>query len=162
MRHGLERHEDIRLALLALIELTNPGLIAHRKVGGFDKRPRQILIPILRVALPFAFPITQLGAAHTPAVGGNLTDRGEPANLARLSHDREGQRAANARDGQQRLKRGAEFHAGMHRSFHLSDLLGEVVHHCHRDLKRDHGPDGRGGQVFELIAPQSLPRVPRQ
>ena len=84
MRHGLQRHEDIRLRLFALIELANLWLIAHRKVGGFDKRPGQVLIAIFRIPLPLAFPIAQLGAADAPAVGGKLANRGEPANFTRL------------------------------------------------------------------------------
>ena len=103
MGHGLQRHEDIGLGVFALIELANLRFIAHRKVGGFDKRPGQVRIAILRVPLPLPLPlpIAQIGAADAPAVGGNLADGGESANLAGLQHNRESQGAANAGNGQQ-------------------------------------------------------------
>lgn len=90
MRDRLQGHHDLGLGAFPLIKLDNLGLVANRNLRGFHKRPGQVLVAIFRVALPLAFPIAELGAAHAAAVGGKLPDRGEPPNLARFKHDRQG------------------------------------------------------------------------
>lgn len=76
MGYGLQRHEDIGLGEFALIELANLRFIAHRKVGGFDKRPGQVLIAILRVPLPLPLLIAQL-----PTAGASAAREGLPMSI---------------------------------------------------------------------------------
>lgn len=90
MRDRLPGHHDFGLGAFPLIKLSNLGLVADRNMRGFHKRTGQLIVAILRVALHLAFPIAELGALHAAAGGGKLPDRGEPPNLARLEHDRQG------------------------------------------------------------------------
>ena len=52
----------------------------------------------------------------------------------------------------------------MHRSLDQRDVLRKMAHHGHRTLQgqrvfgeRDQLADGRGGQLFDLIAPMACP-----
>ena len=57
MRHRFDRHHHLGLRLLSLIETLNLGVEPDGEVGRFDKRPGQILVPVLGVAWPFFLPL---------------------------------------------------------------------------------------------------------
>ena len=61
MSHRLDRHDRVGLGLLPMMEALYLGIIPHRQVRRFHKRPRQIRVPILGVPLAFAFSLTELG-----------------------------------------------------------------------------------------------------
>ena len=54
--------------LFALIISPDHGLIANGKVGGFNEGPAQILVPVLRVAGPFAYAVAHMRTADTAAI----------------------------------------------------------------------------------------------
>ncbi len=53
VRYRFDRQHTVALGLLSLIEAFDPRIVSDGKVGGFDKRPSQILIPVLGVAAAF-------------------------------------------------------------------------------------------------------------
>ena len=60
MRHRLERHNPFGLRLLSLIETLNLGTKPDRKVGRLDKRPAEIFVAVLGVALAFFLAVADL------------------------------------------------------------------------------------------------------
>jgi hypothetical protein len=57
VRYRLDRQHTVALGLLSLIEAFDPRIVSDGKVGRFDKRPSQILIPVLGIAAAFLFTV---------------------------------------------------------------------------------------------------------
>ena len=100
MRHRLNRYHAMALGLLSLIEPSDERFKANRKIGRFDKRPRQILIPVLRIAAPFAFTVRKFFTLHTPALRCKVSHLGKSPDISDLQHDRKRQDLPNAADGE--------------------------------------------------------------
>ena len=98
MRHGFDRDDAIGFGLLALIEAFDLRIVADGKIRRLDKRPRQILVAVLHIALAFAFAVTQFLTAHTATVRGKIAHGRKAANLSRLQHDRHPQNLPNPTD----------------------------------------------------------------
>ena len=69
MRHRLERHDNLGLGLFSLIEALDLGVVAHREVGRFDKRPGQILVAVLGIALALFLAVADLLTTDTAREG---------------------------------------------------------------------------------------------
>ncbi len=74
MGHRLDGDHSMSLGLLSVIEPANQRFKANGKVGRFHKRPTEILIAVLSIALAFALAVANLLAAHTPTVRGKVAD----------------------------------------------------------------------------------------
>jgi hypothetical protein len=92
--------------LLALIILPDHGLIANGEVGGFNEGPAEILVAVLRVPSPFAFAVADMFAAHTAAIGGEVSDSRKPLQVIRFQKNRARQDRPDAGDRlEQRIAR---------------------------------------------------------
>ena len=89
MSHCFDRQHAMALGFLSLVKPSDPRLIAHRKVGRFHKCPGQILIPVLGVALAFAFAVADLLTAYTPTVRSEVSHTAKSPDVSGLKHDRE-------------------------------------------------------------------------
>src|SRR6266498_1028671 len=89
--HRFDLYHGLSLGFLSLIEPSNQRFIANGKIGRFHKRPTEILIAVLGIALAFAFAIADLLTAHTPAVRSEVADTGKSPDISGLQHDRERQ-----------------------------------------------------------------------
>ena len=100
MRHGFDRDDAIGFGLLALIEAFDLRIVTDGKIRRLHKRPGQILVAVLHIALALAFPVTQFLTAHTATIGGKIPDRRKAPNLPRLQHDRHPQNLPDPTDGE--------------------------------------------------------------
>ena len=57
MGHRFERYHAMAFGFLSLIKTLDPGTEPDGEVGRFDKRPGQILIAVLGIALPLFLPL---------------------------------------------------------------------------------------------------------
>jgi hypothetical protein len=117
VRHRFERHHAVTLGFLSLIKTLDPRTIADGKVGRFDKRPGQILVPVLGITLAFAFAVADLLIAHTPAVRGKVSHRRKSLYLSGLQHDRERQYLPDSRHGFKKAELRSQFNPIGNRSF---------------------------------------------
>src|SRR4029077_13871466 len=101
MRHCLDRHHSMGPGLLSLIKSSDERFKANRKIGCLYKRPRQILVPVLRIATAFAFAIGKFFTLHTAAVRCKVSHLGKSPDISGLQHDRKRQDLPNAADGEQ-------------------------------------------------------------
>ena len=69
---------------------------ADRKVGRFNKRPGQVFIAILGVALALLFTVAQLFTANATAIRCKIAYFLKSLNIASLQHDRQCQDGANS------------------------------------------------------------------
>jgi hypothetical protein len=100
MGHRLDRAHPLRLRFLVLIKPLNGGVRPHGEIRRFDTRPGQIRVPILGVALAFAFAMTEFGTVHTAARGSPLADRRKPPHVAGFQHNGQRQDVVNSRDSE--------------------------------------------------------------
>src|SRR6266576_3494849 len=91
MGHRLDGDHSLSLGLLSVIESANQRFKANGKVGRFHKRPTEILIPVLSIALAFALAVANLLAAHTTTVRSKVSYAGKSPDISSLQHDRERQ-----------------------------------------------------------------------
>ena len=110
MRHRLERHNRFGLRLLSLIETLDLGTKPDREVGRLDKRPAEILVPVLGVAAAFALAVADLLTAHTPAIRGEVPYTGKSPDIAGLQHDRQRQDLSDPRYGFKKPEFLSQFH----------------------------------------------------
>ena len=101
MRHRLDGHHTLGLSLLPLIETLNLGVEPDRRVGRLHKRPSQILIPVLGVALAFFLAVADLLTANTAAVRRKVAHTGKSPDVAGLQHDRERENLSDLPVGRQ-------------------------------------------------------------
>jgi len=97
VRHRFERHHTLGLGLLSLIEPVDRTTKPDGKVGCFDERPGQILIPVLGVALAFLLAVADLLTAHTPTVRSEVSHTGKSPYVSGLQHDGERQNLSDPR-----------------------------------------------------------------
>ena len=83
VRDRLERHDGVGAGLLALVETLRLGTEAHREVGRLDKRPRQILVAVLRVAFALLLAVGDARAIHAAAIRTEVPDRREARHRPR-------------------------------------------------------------------------------
>jgi hypothetical protein len=88
MRHGLQCHRRMRAGPFPVIIRANDLLIANREAGGLDKRSAEVLIPVLRVAGAFPFPIADMFAPDTAATGGEVSDGRESPDIDDFQENR--------------------------------------------------------------------------
>ncbi len=131
MRHCLDGHDPLRLRFLSLIKALNVRIIPHREIGRFDKRPGQILVAILGIALGFACAIAELGAIHATTIGGPLAHGGKAMHVPGFEHDGQGQGRAQG-------------DACLDRMLDGGNLFGHTAHH--REGARASQGEVRGGQ----------------
>jgi len=108
--HRLDGDHSMSLGLLSLIEPANERFKANGKVGRFHKRPTQILIPVLGIALAFAFAVADLLTAHTPALRREVSYAGKSPDISGLQHDGECQGLPDPAHAQQIAKRRLKLH----------------------------------------------------
>lgn len=72
---------------LAVVEPTDPWIVANREVAGFKERPTEIPVAVLRVADLLAFAITEVLATDGPTIGDSMDSRGEmpPVSASRFT-----------------------------------------------------------------------------
>ena len=99
MRHCFERHDNLGLGLLSLIETFNLGVVPDGEVGRFDKRPGQILVAVFGVALALFLTVADLLAADTAAVRSEIPHTAKSPNIAGLQHDRQRQNLTDPQHG---------------------------------------------------------------
>jgi hypothetical protein len=91
VRHRLDGHHPFALGFLSLIETLNLGIEPDRKVGRLHKRPGEILVAVLGVALAFFLAIADLRS--------KVSHTGKSPYVAGLQHDRERQNFTDPRYG---------------------------------------------------------------
>ena len=96
MRHRFDCHNPIALRFLFLIEAFDLRIKPDRKVGGLDKRPRQILVAVFGIADSFTFAVADLLAPHTTTVRSVIADTGKSLDLSGFQHDRQRQDRADS------------------------------------------------------------------
>jgi hypothetical protein len=84
--------------LFPLIICANDLFIANREAGSLDKRPAEVLIPVLRVAGAFPFPIADMFAPDTAAIGGEVSDGRESPDIDDFQENRARQDGPDAVD----------------------------------------------------------------
>ena len=89
MGHGFDRHDNLGLGFLSLVEALDLSVVSNREVGRLDKRPGQILVAVFSIAAAFFLAVADLFAAHTAAVRGIVPHTGKSPDLAGLQHDRQ-------------------------------------------------------------------------
>ena len=108
MRHRFERHDHLGLGLLSLIETLNLGVVPDGEVGGFDKRPGQILIAVLGIAFAFFLTVADLLTADTAAIRCEVADTGKSPNVSGLQHDGEREDLTDPRRRLEKAELGAK------------------------------------------------------
>src|SRR5258706_11318245 len=98
VRQRLGRYRRVRLRPLALVEAARLLAVAARKVRRLHKRPRQVAVAVLDVALTLLLAVADQRTVDAPRIGGKVPGGGKPVNPPGLERDHGGQRRANARD----------------------------------------------------------------
>jgi hypothetical protein len=87
--HGVDRDDLLRLRCLLVVVALRIGVVAHREVGRFVKRPTEVRVAVLRVVPGLHLAVREPLGIDAATVGGEVADRAEPLHRAGLVHDRE-------------------------------------------------------------------------
>lgn len=97
MRHCFDSDNRIALGFLFLIEAFDSRIIADGKIGGFHKRPGQILIAVFGIGTAFTFAVADFLTPHTPTLRSVVSNTGKSLDLSGLEHDGERRDGADPR-----------------------------------------------------------------
>ena len=93
----LDGDHGVGFRFLAFIKPLGLDAVAQGKVGGFDKRPRQILVAVFGVSFALLFAVSGAHTVDTTRVRCKVSGRSEAANRPRFEQNRRGQHLANTR-----------------------------------------------------------------
>src|ERR1700710_743932 len=87
VRQRLDRDNPVACTFLALLKASFLGARADGNVGRLDECPRQVPVPVLRVAFAFLPAVAFPPAIHAAAVRTEIAHICEPRNVSGFQHD---------------------------------------------------------------------------
>jgi hypothetical protein len=120
------------------------------KWAASTKRPGQILIPVLGIALAFAFAVADLLTADTPTVRSKVSHTAKSPDVSGLKHDRERENLPDPRHSLKKAEFRSQFDSVSYGSFQDLSLFIRTAHNRQVRLDRQ-GEIPVGQQFIDLL-----------